>query len=321
MLQSPYMKHTRGEGAHSTTAKDFFVYLAFLITLVWLVVAIISYAFGVVDTLIVDALNGGYWNSHYSLGGLINSMASLIIVTPFFLFIGARVNKDLKNNPVKKHMWVRKWLLYAILFLAFIVALTDLVILLRSFLTGEITDRFVWKALSVLFVSGAVFLYFLFELRRDPKSNSKVPLYSALALSAVILSLLVFGFVLTGSPSTQREIRIDAERISNLEQIRWQIESEALRTGALYESLSDYEFARQITTTDPVSGEEYEYTVLDEDTYELCATFTRDTSDIIGSPSVPLYPGWEHGEGRECFEQTVDFTLENVYKDRVPSSL
>ncbi|MEX0933624.1 MAG: DUF5671 domain-containing protein [Candidatus Paceibacterota bacterium] len=315
------MEHTHTHDSVQTTARDFFTYLAFLITLVWLVVALINFAFGVVDTLIVDSLNDGYWYGNYSAGALLNSMASLIIVTPFFLFIGSRIHRDLKSNPQKKHMWVRKWLLYALLFLAFVVALTDLVILSRSFLAGEITARFIWKALTVLVVSGGVFTYFLFELRRNLKSISKVPLFSALGLGVGILLFVVWGFVLVGSPAVQREIRFDAERVSNLEQIRWQIEGEARRTGVLYETLDEYTFIRDVSIVDPVTGEEYEYTLLSEDTYELCAVFTRESPSQNRSPRVPLYPDWSHDAGRHCFEQTVDLTLKSIYKEGVPTPL
>jgi hypothetical protein len=312
VLQSSDMEHTHSHDSIQTTARDFFTYLAFLITLIWLVVALINFAFGVVDLLIPDAVYGQY--SFFSPQVLTSAMASLIIVTPFFLFIGSRVNKDLSLDPKKKSMWVRKWLLYALLFLAFIVALTDLVIIVRAFLMGELTLRFILKALSVLVISGAVFSYFLFELRRDFTKKTNIPRYSAFSFGIIVFVLTVVGFSIAGSPALQREKRFDAERVQDLQNIAWQIEAEASRSGALLETLDAYrfEYVSSEEMKDPVTGEEYEYRVLSEDMYELCATFTHESDSRFGRGIVD--ERWSHEAGRECFEQTVDFSANTLFK-------
>jgi len=306
VLQSPYMEHTYTQDPVQTTARDFFTYLAFLITLVWLVVALINFAFGVVNILIPDVTQAQY--GFYSVDSLTNAMAALIILTPFFYFIGFRINKDLARNPKKKSMWVRKWLLYALLFFAFIVALTDLVIILRAFLMGEFTLRFILKALSVLVISGFVFSYFLFELRRDVAQKTRIPLYSAFSFGFVVIVLIILGFSIAGSPALQREMRLDSERVQDLENLQWQIELEAVEDGALLETLDSYqfEFIANEEVRDPVTGESYEYRVLDEDTYELCATFTHESNPRFERGI--LNARWSHDSGRQCFERTVDFS-------------
>lgn len=312
MLQSRDMEHTHTHDSTQATARDFFTYLAFLITLVWLVVALINFAFGAVDLLIPDAVNGQY--RFFSPGVLTSAMASLIIVTPFFFFIGSRINKDLSVNPKKKSMWVRKWLLYALLFFAFIVLLTDLVVIVRAFLMGELTLRFILKALSVLVISGAVFSYFLFELRRDVTRKTSIPRYSAVSFGVVVIALIVVGFVIAGSPVLQREMRLDAERVQNLDNLRWQIEAEARQAGELLETLDaykfDYVFGEEMR--DPVTDEPYEYRVLDENTYELCATFTHESDPRFGRYGQSEQ--WNHESGRQCFELTVDLAGPELIK-------
>jgi hypothetical protein len=312
VLQSANMEHTHTHDSVQTTARDFFIYLAFLITLVWLVVAFINFSFGVVDLLLPDILNNMY--GLFSADTLTNSMASLIIVTPFFLFIGSRINKDLGESPEKKSMWVRKWLLYALLFLAFIVTLTDLVLILRAFLMGELTLRFILKALSVLIISGAVFSYFLFELKRDVTKKTRVPRYSAISFGIVVLALIVAGFIVAGSPVLQREMRLDAERIQDLENLKWQIELGASEGGKLLETLDEYEFeyVMKEEMQDPVTGEAYEYRVLSEDTYELCATFAHASDSRF--VRYDLREQWDHEGGRQCFQRKVDFTKDPLRK-------
>lgn len=302
------MQKTHRGGSTQTTARDFFIYLAFLITLVWLIVALIGLCFGLIEFLIPDALSDFGYSAYAS--GITSSMASLIIVAPFFVLIGSRINRDLRNDPGKKTMWVRKWLLYAILFLAFIVALTDLVVLVRSFLMGEITNRFIWKTIVVLLVSGVSFSYFLFELRRDPTSASKIPLYSSLGLGVALVALIVAGFMLAGSPVKQRELRLDMQRVNDLSDLRWQIDAAALERGSLLGTLEEYDFSYTPNLVDPVTGEEYGYRVIDEDTYELCATFMRESDRRFSGHYGYPNDDFEHGSGEECFEFTLTPTPE-----------
>ena len=57
-----------------------------------------------------------------------------------------------------------------------------------------------------------------------------------------------------------------------------------------------------VSTVDPGSAEPYEYRPLDEDTYELCASFDGESP----APRRRTPAGfWSHGVGRQCFELSV----------------
>jgi hypothetical protein len=118
-----------------------------------------------------------------------------------------------------------------------------------------------------------------------------------LAMIVLVLGAVGAGFYVLGSPSEQRLLRLDERRVEDLNGIRAGVNAYWRANQRLPDSLDD---ARQGTALyrDPVSGEPYEYRVLDERSYELCATFER--------AFTPEEPGlavrfWPHPAGRHCY--------------------
>ena len=76
---------------------------------------------------------------------------------------------------------------------------------------------------------------------------------------------------------------------------------------------------------DPKTGAPYEYKVLGNLKFELCATFETSSSDqnTNGPKAIPaMYPypegeiqTWQHNAERTCFQRTIDpdmFKIENL---------
>ena len=68
--------------------------------------------------------------------------------------------------PEKRNLRIRKWLIYFTLFAAALIIIGDLVALIFSLLGGELTVRFLLKVVTIFFVAGSVFYYYLWDLRR-----------------------------------------------------------------------------------------------------------------------------------------------------------
>ena len=127
-------------------------------------------------------------------------------------------------------------------------------------------------------------------------------------ISIVVLAVLaavVYGFILVGSPASQRVIRFDERRVSDLQNISFALDSYWVRNAQLPENLEALQdqrfFVRSIQ--DSETQEPYEYRVLSAVTYELCTVFTAE-SPLSPKPSFSQKP-WEHGIGRTCFEREV----------------
>ena len=95
------------------------------------------------------------------------SIATLMVATPVFLY-SARVNsKALAKSPLMRLSPVRRWLTYLTLAIAAGVLAGDSINLVYNVLSGEVTFRFLLKALTIGGISGTVYFYYLSDLRRD----------------------------------------------------------------------------------------------------------------------------------------------------------
>ena len=129
-----------------------------------------------------------------------------------------------------------------------------------------------------------------------------------------VLISVVAGFVVAGPPSEQRALRFDGQRLADLQSIQWQIVNFWQAKQTLPKTLDDLNdsISGFTTPTDPETGEAYGYVVkAAARTFELCASFDRANKDVSMKMSRPipadgLNENWAHGEGRVCFERTID---------------
>lgn len=95
------------------------------------------------------------------------SVAALVIAFPIYLFVGRSLRRSLARDPGKRASKIRKWLTYATLFMASIALICDFTSLVASFLGGELTVRFVLKVATIAVIAGAIFIYYLRDLRGE----------------------------------------------------------------------------------------------------------------------------------------------------------
>jgi hypothetical protein len=108
------------------------------------------------------------------IGGNIRlSTAALIVAYPVFLFLAFRSERSLRDDPGQRSSGVRRWLTYLTLAVAACVIVGDLVALLYSLLSGELTLRFVLKSLVVGGIAGFAMAYYLWSLKVDDEALSR----------------------------------------------------------------------------------------------------------------------------------------------------
>ncbi len=295
--------------------KDFFLYVLSNIAL--------YYCAGWLVSLLYDYINYGFGTiSYYETGWLPSSMrwamASLVIVFPVYIWITRILNRDLAANPEKKDLWIRKWMMYLTLALSSIAIVIDLVALVNEFLSGEFATTFFLKILAVAVVSVLVFGYYFYELRRD--AGKKAPQRSLFRWLAIVLVLvsIIGGFLIVGSPATARLRQYDQQRLTDLQNIQWQIVSgywqkKASLPGTLAD-LSD-PISSYMVPRDPQVSEgnpDYEYRTTGTRSFELCATFKTTFVDTGANQTAPIGRGpefWSHGASRTCFTRSIDSQL------------
>ncbi|MFH1002032.1 MAG: DUF5671 domain-containing protein [bacterium] len=311
-----------------STPKDFFLHLLNITTFYIAVINFITLFIQYINVLFPDPLSFYYTGMTDSVR---LSMSILLIAVPVYILTSWMLGKDLKENPGRRELGLRKWLIYLTLFIAAITIIIDLITLVNNFLSGELTIQFFLKITVVLIVAVFVFGYYIWDLKRKDREASKLPKKLAWTVSFVVLVSIVSGFFIVGTPAVQRDRRFDEQRVSDLQTLQGQIVNYWSQKDVLPQSLDNLEdnISGYMVPKDPQTKEAYEYKVVSDLTFELCATFKISNSDF-SAVSIPVDPyfyrgisskqNWEHEEGRTCFERTIDpdlYDLEGlrIYKD------
>jgi len=327
--------------------KFFFLSIGVLGTLITSVVSFLNLAFQVLNKNFPDALNASYQYgySSWSYDGIRASLATLIIFFPAFLILSYFWKKASSGVLGKVDEVIRKWVIYLILFLSSIVILVDLVTLVRYFVSGEITERFIYKVLIALIIAVFVGVYYIFELGGKKKiMGVHIGIASSVKSSVFVLALIIWSFLVIGSPKDQRDWRLDQRRVEDLQSIQWQVISYWQQKETLPENLSD--LANPVSWyTVPVDPEfekglMYEYEKTGNLTFNLCATFSAEMPkgwvEYGGGGRIPMfagggqrdmaisypYPGpggdsWDHEIGRTCFEREIDKDIYPPYPKEI----
>ncbi len=148
-----------------TSPKDVFLHLLAILTLYGSGVSFGALLFNHIDIWMPDRLQDMYWARESAFNAIRFSIASLIIVFPVYLLTTRFLNKTYFENPSRRNMRIRKWLVYFTVFATALVIIGDLVSLVYNLLGGEVTARFLLKTLTVFFVAGSIFFYYFWDLK------------------------------------------------------------------------------------------------------------------------------------------------------------
>jgi len=296
-----------------TSAKDFFLHLGEIVALYTIVISFLNVLFKVINYAFPEVTT--YYYSYFGGGSEISMpVATLIIVFPIFLILSSLVYKSYAVDENKKHLAVRKWLTYITLFVAGIILVGDLVNVLYKFLDGQdLTTAFLLKALSVLLVTSGVFGYYLQDIRdKIPAGRRKM---WAIISGLVVLVSIVLGFSVLGSPQTQRLVRQDNQKITDLQNLQYQVINYWQQNASLPDSM-------------PTIASAYQYKKVSAKSFQLCADFNRESAVRMYQNSTPtIYPekagmmtndDWTHSSGNQCFSRTLDSVAYPIY-NRVPA--
>ncbi len=293
--------------AAGESSRDAFLYLLSFSTLATWASALGSMLFRFIERWFPDPVSHDYV---YNLRNAVTwQMASIAVAFPIFLLVMRTILREAQDHPERLQSAVRKWLTYIALLLTAAAMICDLIWFLDYFLTGELTSRFVLKALTVMIICAAIFAYYLGSLRWDRNTNvaqakSRSLKFGIGAAVAVIISFCI-GLGVAGSPSAQRHLEADAKRVQDLRTIAyamnaWHRRAESGNSAtALPASLSDLSgkgFAAP-NILDPESKAPYVYRLKTGSEYELCATFYAAEEDN----QLRAGQFWSHGKGQTCF--------------------
>ena len=296
------------------SAKDFFINLGAIVALYTVVISLLNLLFTVINNAYPQITNG---YNYYGSQSISMPVATLIIFFPIFILLMWLMERSYVVEPEKKNLGIRRWLTYITLFVAGLTLAGDLVTVLYYFIDGqELTTGFLLKILSVFVVILIVFLYYISDIRNKLTPMSR-KIWFGISL-VVILSSIIWGFSVLGSPRTQQLLKYDQQRVNDLQNINGQIQNYYATNGTLPNTIEEMSNGNYYITqkVDQQTGKPYEYYKAGDDKgYKLCADFNKASDDKNAStPAIYSYPydgitTWAHPAGQYCFKQTINPNL------------
>lgn len=125
-------------------------------------------------------------------------------------------------------------------------------------------------------------------------------------LAAIVAAAAVAASIWLNPPSENRARSLDQERLKGLNSAEFAIKSYADLHHALPANLQLLESENGLLTPsiwhDPVTNQPYEYVIINENSYRLCANFSRNSDKAENGYS---YQFKNHGAGHVCFQYGV----------------
>ncbi len=303
-----------------TGPKDFFLWVAAMAALYVSAVSLITLFFNYIDIAFPDALNS-YIDPYSS--SIRFAMASLVVLVPVYFILIHFIRRDVVREPVKKSLWIRRWALVLTIFIAGVTVVIDLITLINTFLSGELTTHFILKVLIVFFVMSIGLMHFLADLWGYWDINPRYAMSVGVGIGILVVVTILSGFLIIGTPGQVRSYRFDDEKVNDLQSIQtqvvyyWQVEGKLpAHLADLADALSSY----SAVSVDVQTGNPYEYATTSALSFKLCATFnavTQPNSPTFSEAlAVPVSTGvagqyaapdsWYHDVGQACFVRTID---------------
>ncbi|MFA6253305.1 MAG: DUF5671 domain-containing protein [Patescibacteria group bacterium] len=299
------------DNTKNNSAKFAFLYLLALVALGFVSVNVGQIIFQLINKYIVDILSQN--NAAFSSDILKFAIASLVIATPTYYFCNKFIYGSLYKGELDKESGVRKWLTYLIIFIAFLVMIGSLIAILVNFLNGALTTQIILKSLTTLVISGIVFSFYFYDIRREKTAGYKdsvIKIYFFASLAVIIVTFVASLFIVE-SPQVARNRQIDQRVTNNF----YQIDQDLNNYYQTYKKLpadfnalkAEYTYISDDLLKNPKTQEIFKYQVKGDREYELCTTFLTDASANTQNKDMAYYydTRWPHGIGYQCLTQKV----------------
>jgi len=249
-------------------------------------------------------------------GSIRIGFAMVIVFFPTYLVLTRMVNQNRRQSKDSAYLGLTKWLIYLSLLVGGLVLLGDMVAIIIGFLEGELTMRYILKAVAVFAVTGAAFYYYIKDAQGYWLKREKQSLIYAGVASLIIATTLIAAVLHIPNPAVVREMNIDQQMTNDLSDIQWRIEGYYQANEALPTDLETL-FGEFEVPPAPEGRPNYLYTFESASSteYQLCATFAYDSNYfgndyydsnyMFGDRNSHNY-NWDFKAGEWCFDREVE---------------
>ena len=143
-----------------------FEYILFFISLLVFAVALAGIAHNGVDQFFKDAASYSFFSSGPAMQ---YNLAALIVSFPILAIMVLVIQLQILRQPAIKSLRLRKILIYIALIWTFIAMIVRVIRVVFGFLNGTATLNSLMHLAVTLVICGAIFLYFIFQVKEDRK--------------------------------------------------------------------------------------------------------------------------------------------------------
>jgi len=291
-------------------AKFAFWYMLSLVALIFMALSSGIIIFQIINKAVADVLVG---YQGYSDEAMKFAISAVVIAAPLFYWMLRLIRTALKKGELKNDSGIRRWLTYFILFVSSVVAVGWLIATINSWLSGELSLKFILKAVTVLVITGGIFSYYFYDIKHGEKINKNFNRAYLMASLVLVAGAFVASFFFVESPSQTRVRLYDQNVVNDLSSIDTAISGYYSKNKVLPADLNvliesnDY-YLTKTQLGDKAGSQKYDYKIVDKDHYELCATFKLNTKDSSDDKTKYSDPRFLHEAGYYCFKlQSDDF--------------
>jgi hypothetical protein len=282
--------------------------------------------FQIINKYIPDLIN--QYSGRFSSEQLKFAISALVISAPIYYLTTQQIYKNLFSGKLEEDSGVRKWLTYFILLVTSIVMISWLIGVINNFLDGEFTLKFILKAITALGISAIIFTFYLHDIKRENIVRKKDNIIKIYFYCSLILVITAFAYSLftVESPTETRNRKFDEAIINDFNTITSAIDnyySNNSKLPANIEELkedSSYLFIKDLK--DPESKEDYEYKLINDKEYELCATFKTSNKESEEKEYMDYYERfYSHDTGYQCLKNKVNQQSQKTIPERIPAEI
>ncbi len=302
-------------------AKYAFLYLLSLIALIFLGISVGIIAFGIIDQSIFDPLSRSYYRNNDSFRFAISA---ILISAPVYFLSLRQIIKGLKKKEIEYDSQIRRWLTYLIILISSVIILGVFIAIINSFLSGDLSAKFVLKSITVFIISALVFSYYFYDIKQEKekgKDKTKT-LFFILAL-IIILSAFIASWFYIESPRETRMRKIDNMIVNNISSLESLVNNYYQENGILPNSLSDIEslnYYDEDIFINPNTREDIEYKMISDSEFEFCTEFMLATDKDIKGNEIKVRNDYnnriKHEMGYDCVEGELWIRSEDVIKSK-----
>lgn len=307
----------------NNSAKFAFFYMLSLVALIFMALSVGMIVFQIINKNIVDAIN--QYSGSYSPSALKFAISALIISAPIFYFTIRQIFKNLIAGTLPKDSAIRRWLTYFILLVASVVMIGWLIGTINSFLGGELTTKFILKAITAILISAVIFTFYFYDIKREEVGgkNDKIILAYFYGSLAIIIIAFAASLFFVESPTETRNRRLDNAILDRFERLDGVIQAYYQDKDALPNDLdillADYSYLTNDDLNDPTNNTAFDYKISSSNSYQLCASFRTSNKDKNIEDNNYYQERWPHEAGYQCLKQTAKNINEVKVKPLVPA--